>query len=77
MLCIRSTPVNVDCRCCALQVSGEPIPVPKVDPNDTEKFNKTVDDIHAKVGVCRWLLKCGAKGCSTNMAIAVLCLQQQ
>jgi hypothetical protein len=32
-----------------LQVSGEPIPVPKVDSSNKELFNKTVDDIHAKV----------------------------
>jgi hypothetical protein len=30
-------------------VSGTPIPVPKVDKADTEKFTKTVDDIHAQV----------------------------
>lgn len=34
---------------CGVQVSGEPIPVPKVDPADKEKFDKTVDEIHAKV----------------------------
>jgi hypothetical protein len=31
------------------QVSGRPIRVPKVDKNDTEKFNKTVDEVHAQV----------------------------
>jgi len=30
-------------------VSGEPIPVPKVDKADKEKFDATVDEIHAKV----------------------------
>lgn len=43
------------CCCCRWawwcgQVSGEPIPVPKVDPADKERFDKTVDEIHAKVG---------------------------
>jgi hypothetical protein len=38
-----------------MQVSGEPIPVPQVDKADTEKFNATVDEIHAKVcGQCVW-----------------------
>lgn len=31
------------------QVSGRPIPVPKVDKNDTEKFNAAVDEVHAAV----------------------------
>ncbi|WIA23473.1 hypothetical protein OEZ85_000218 [Tetradesmus obliquus] len=31
------------------QVSGRPIPVPKVDKNDTMKFNQTVDEVHAQV----------------------------
>jgi hypothetical protein len=45
-------PIVCWCRslCCCLQVSGEPIPVPKVDPSNKELFNKTVNDIHAKVG---------------------------
>jgi hypothetical protein len=30
-------------------VSGTPIPVPQVDKADTEKFNKMVDEVHAKV----------------------------
>eukprot|EP00879_Flechtneria_rotunda_P014757 GHRR01015421.1.p1 GENE.GHRR01015421.1~~GHRR01015421.1.p1 ORF type:complete len:285 (+),score=59.03 GHRR01015421.1:1233-2087(+) len=30
-------------------VSGKPIPVPKVPKEDTARFNKTVDEIHAKV----------------------------
>jgi hypothetical protein len=31
------------------QVSGQPIPVPKVDPADKDKFDATVDEIHGKV----------------------------
>jgi predicted transcriptional regulator YheO len=30
-------------------VSGTPIPVPKMDKADTEKFNKAVDEVHDKV----------------------------
>ncbi|WIA23591.1 hypothetical protein OEZ85_000302 [Tetradesmus obliquus] len=30
-------------------VSGTPIPVPQVDKADMEKFNRTVDEVHAKV----------------------------
>jgi hypothetical protein len=29
------------------QVSGRPIRVPQVDQSDTEKFTKTVDEVHA------------------------------
>lgn len=38
-------------------MSGEPIPVPKVDPADKERFDKTVDEIHAKVGPAFRVLK--------------------
>lgn len=37
------------------QVSGTPIPVPRVDKADKAKFDATVDEIHAKVSVgSRW-----------------------
>jgi len=39
---------------------GKPIPVPKVDKADKERFDATVEAVHAKVCCCQGVDSCGS-----------------